>query len=137
MAQINVTRTLDTSTDTLWQLVRAFDVVPWIPGGEDAEIQGEGVGQLRIFGGPEGKVYERLEARDDDARSLTYTIPEGIPFPVTGYRSTMVVSDDGGRGQLSWTCEFEPAGATEEEAGKGVEQMYTVMMGWIEDHLKA
>jgi hypothetical protein len=133
MAETNVTRTLDTDPDNLWQVVRAFDDVRWIPGGENAEIRGEGVGQVRIFGGPDGKVHEHLEARDDQARSLTYTIPEGVPFPVTGYRATMVVSDDGGRGRLSWTCQFEPDGVSEAEAAGAIQQMYGVMIGWISD----
>ena len=56
---------------------------------------------------------------------------------MTGYRSTMVVTDDGGKGRLSWTCEFEPDGVSAEEAGKAIDGMYTVMMGWIEDSLKS
>ena len=137
MAETNVTRTLDTTPETLWEIVRAFDDVRWMPGGNDGcEVRGEGVGQVRIFDGPNGKIHEHLEARDDDARSLTYTIPEGIPFPVTGYRSTMIVSEDGGKGSLSWTCEFEPDGVTEAEAAGVVQQMYGVMIGWIEELLK-
>jgi len=136
VAEINVTRTLEAGTDALWAVVRAFDDTRWMPGGEDAEIRGKGIGQVRIFQGPNGAIHEHLEAVDDDARSLTYTIPQGIPFPVTGYRSTMVVSDDGGRGRLSWTCEFEPDGVSEAEASKTIETMYGVMVGWIDDLLK-
>jgi len=137
MPETNVTRTLDTTPDTLWGIVRAFDDVRWMPGGGDGcEIRGEGVGQVRIFDGPNGKIHEHLVARDDEAKSLTYTIPEGIPFPVTGYRSTMIVSDDGGQGSLSWTCQFEPDGVPEEEAAAAIGQMYDVMIGWIGDLLK-
>jgi len=137
MAEINVTRTLETTPAALWEIVRAFDDVRWMPdGGGGCEVEGEGVGQVRMFDGPNGKIHEHLVARDDAAQSLTYTIPQGIPFPVTGYRSTMVVSDDGGQGALSWTCEFEPDGATEAEAGAAVTQMYEVMIGWIADLLK-
>jgi hypothetical protein len=136
MAETNVTRTLDADPDALWNVVRDFGNVPWIPGGENAEIRGDGVGQVRIFDGPNGKVHEHLTARDDDARSLTYVIPEGVPFPVTGYTSTMVVSDDGGKGRLSWSCAFEPDGASEDEAAQAIQQMYGVMIGWIDDLLK-
>ena len=136
MPSANVTRTLDHAPDALWAVVRAFDQVGWIPGGDDGEIQGEGVGQVRIFGGPDGKIHEHLEARDDDTRTLVYTIPQGAPFPVTGYRATMVVTDDGGKGRLSWTCEFEPEGATVEEASQAIEGMYQVMIGWIDDWMK-
>ncbi len=83
MAEACVTRTLDVTPDALWGCVRAFGVVPWIPGGEHAEIRGEGIGQVRIIDRPNGKIHERLSSLDDGARTLTYTIPEGMPFPVT------------------------------------------------------
>jgi hypothetical protein len=133
MSQINVTQTLAADTDALWGVVRAFGEVGWIPGGESAEIQGEGPGMVRIFQGPKGAVHEKLESVDEAKRAVVYTIPQGIPFPVTGYRATMEVSDDGGKGRLSWTCEFEPDGVSAEEAGKTIETMYGVMMGWIDD----
>ena len=58
MAEINVTRTLEAGTDELWAVVRAFDDTRWMPGGEDAEIRGEGIGQVRIFQGPNGAIHE-------------------------------------------------------------------------------
>jgi len=135
MASIQVTKTLDAEPDALWALVRDFGNVPWIPGGENAEVRGSGPGMVRILQGPQGAIHEVLESIDDDARALVYTIPENVPFPVKGYRSTMRVSDDGGKGRLSWSCEFEPAGTTEQEAGKAIEGMYGVMIGWIDDQL--
>ena len=131
MAKINVTKELSVDAEALWNLVRDFGTTPWIPGGDDSEVKGEGPGMIRIFQGPNGSVHERLESVDEASRTLVYTIPEGIPFPVTGYRSTMECKGS----TLSWTCEFEPAGASEAEAGGGIEQMYGVMMGWITDHL--
>ena len=137
MASANVTKTLDVKTDALWNIVRDFGGVGWMPGGENAEVEGEGPGMVRIFVGPNGKIHEYLESVDDGSQTLVYTIPDNPPFPVTGYRATMVVSDDGGNGQLSWTCEFEPDGVSAEEAGGAVETMYGVMMGWIQDFANA
>ena len=137
MATANVTRTLDVSPDALWKCVEDFGGVGWMPGGgAGAEFEGSGVGMTRIFDGPNGKIRETLESVDEAGRSLVYVIPVGVPFPVTGYRATMTVSDDGGKGRLDWTCEFEPDGVTEDEARGAIEQMYGVMMGWIEDYLK-
>lgn len=133
MATINVTRTLRAPTARVWEVVRAFGDVRWIPGGENGEIRGSGPGMVRIFAGPDGKIHEYLESVDDATKTLVYTIPENPPFPVTGYRATMRVSDDGGNGRLSWTCEFAPAGASEGDAGKAIETMYGVMIGWIQD----
>ena len=73
---------------------------------------------------------------DEAGRSITYSIPEGTPFPVSSYCSTMTVSDAGGEAHLAWGCEFEPEGASAAEAGAAIEGMYGVMMGWIQDCLK-
>ena len=135
MPTVTVTRTLSAPTDRVWQVVRDFGDVRWIPGGENGEIRGKGPGMVRIFAGPNGKIREYLESVDDAKKTLVYTIPENPPFPVTGYRATMVVSDDNGKGELAWTCEFEPQGASAEEAGKAIETMYGVMIGWIQDLL--
>ncbi len=138
MAQAKVTKTLDATPAALWKCVEDFGNVGWLPGGgAGAELEGSGPGMTRILQGPDGKVRETLESVDADARSLTYVIPVGVPFPVTGYRATMQVSDDGGKGRLDWSCEFEPDGATEEEARAAIEAMYDVMLGWIQDFLSA
>ncbi len=137
MPQVMVTKTLSVPTQALWDLVRDFGNVSWIPGGSDGvKIEGEGPGMFRILQNPAGgEVHERLDKIDDANRSVTYSIPKGIPFPVSLYVATMTVRDDGGNGQLEWKCEFEPDGATEQEAGGGIEQMYGVMIGWIEETL--
>jgi hypothetical protein len=137
MAKVTVERTLSVPTRTLWEVVRDFGNVSWMPGGKDAaRFEGDGVGMFRILGNPEGgEVHERLDAVDEGAQSIQYSIPKGIPFPVTDYAATMVVSDDGGSGHLAWTCEFQPDGVPESEAAAIIEQMYGVMIGWIEESL--
>jgi hypothetical protein len=138
VALAKVTKTLDATPDALWKCVEDFGNVGWLPGGgAGAELEGSGPGMTRILQGPEGKIRETLESVDAAARSLVYVIPVGIPFPVTGYRATMRVTDDGGKGHLEWTCEFEPDGVSEDEARGGIENMYGVMIGWIQDYLNA
>ena len=138
MASIVVERTLAAPTEKVWAITRDFGNVGWIPGASDStRLEGSGVGMTRVMQNPEGgEIRETLVALDEAAHSATYTIPEGIPFPVSSYRATMTVTDDGGKGHLAWSCEFEPAGASEEEAGKAIEGMYQVMLGWIDDFLK-
>jgi len=92
MAEVTVTRTLDATPDALWKLVSDFGDLSWLPGGgAAAEFEGSGPGMVRVLVGPNGKIREQLESVDEAARSLTYTIPVGVPFPVTDYRAT----DDG------------------------------------------
>lgn len=136
MATTQVTRTLDGTPDALWRCVRAFGDLSWIPGNPKVEIRGEGVGQVRIIERPYGKVHERLTSLDDDARSLTYVVPEGNPFPVVDYEARMTVADDGGKGRLTWSCRFEPDGVSEEEVARGLRKRFRAVIDLIEAHVK-
>lgn len=121
--------------EKLWAAVRDFGSVGWIQGISDVKIVGSGPGMTRIFN---GAVHEKLESIDDARRTLTYTIPQGLPLPVKNYHSTMTVEASGaGRSQLTWTCRAEPDGVPEEQARQAVAGMYQVMIGWIRDYLKA
>jgi len=135
MARTEVSRTLDTTPDALWRCIRAFGDLSWAGGGLEVEVRGEGVGQVRIIDRPYGKVHEQLTSLDEDARSLTYTAPEGNPVPVTDYEARMTVSDDGGKGRLTWSCVFEPDGVSEEEAARDIQRRYGAVMRAIEAHL--
>ena len=138
MARAVVKQEISVPAETLWTLVADFGNVSWIPGGQNAKLEGRGPGMFRIFQGPKGEIHERLESVDDATRTLVYTIPKGIPFPVKSYRSTMKVAAAGkGRSQLEWICEAEPDGVTAQEAVKAIETVYGLMIGWIRDHLGA
>jgi len=135
MAELDVSRTLDATPEALWACIRAFDDLRWARGVQ-VEIRGEGVGQVRIVDRPYGKVHEQLTSLDEAARTLTYTVPIGLPFPVTDYEARMAVTEDGGRGRLSWSCRFEPDGASEDEIARGIEKKFLGAMRLIEDLLK-
>lgn len=135
MATARVARTLDTTPDALWRCVRAFGDLSWVPGNPVFEVRGEGVGQLRIIERPHGVVHEQLTSLDDDARTLTYVVPVGNPVPVTDYEARMTVSDDGGKGRLTWSCRFEPDGVSEREAAADLERRYRGAIAAMEHHL--
>ena len=133
MGKASVTQAMDVSADAVWAVVEDFGNIGWMPAGTQARVEGEGPGMARIIQGPDSSIREQLESCDATSRTLVYTIPEGVPFPVTGYRSTMKVDEAGDGCALTWSCEFEPAGASESEAQAAIEGMYTVMVGWIRD----
>jgi hypothetical protein len=138
MAEARVTRDLDVPADALWKLVAAFGDTSWMPAGAQITLHGSGPGMERRIAAGEGKVIrERLESVDEKSRTLVYTIPEGVPFPVKDYRATMRVRGDGAKSELDWSVSFEPAGASEADARKAIEGMYGVMIGWIEGRAKA
>ena len=135
MAVTQVARTIDTTPDALWQCVRAFGEVPWARGALKIEVRGEGVGQVRIVDLPSGTIHERLTSLDDDARSLTYDVPAGNPLAVTDYEARMAVTDDEGRGRLTWSCTFEPNGAGEDEVARDIQKRYGAAIKAIEAYL--
>ncbi len=137
MAVVKVSGEIAVSADKLWAVVRDFGNVGWIPGAGNVKLQGSGPGMIRFLGAKH-EIHEQLEKVDEAGRSIVYSIPVGIPFPVTGYRSTMKVSDAGpGRARLDWSAEIEPKGVPEAQAVGIIDGMYKTMIGWISDYLGA
>jgi Polyketide cyclase / dehydrase and lipid transport len=137
MATARVTRTLDVPADRLWKLVADFGDTSWMPGPPKVERVGSGPGMERRIQGPDKAIHERLESVDEKSRTLVYSIPVNVPFPVTDYRATMRVSAKGQGSELDWSVSFTPAGASEADARQAIEGMYGVMIGWIETRVKA
>jgi hypothetical protein len=138
MATARVTRALDVPADALWKLVASFGDTSWMPAGAKVTVHGSGPGmERRITAGPDKVIRERLEFADTASRTLVYTIPENVPFPVKDYRATMRVRAKGEGSELDWSVSFEPVGASEADARKAIEGMYGVMIGWIEARAKA
>lgn len=136
MAQVVVQEGIAVAPDKLWHLVADFGNAGWIPGGDSVRTEGKGPGMVRIFGSGSAEIRERLESVDQHTRSIVYTIPQGVPLPIKGYRATMTVRASGDQhSELEWMCTFEPNGATEADAKVQVENLYKMMIGWIRDYL--
>ncbi len=134
MGNATVKKSIPAPADKLWALVADFGDTSWMPGGGGSvEVQGSGPGMARIINAGDTKIREVLETCNAAERTLVYTIPEGVPFPVENYRSTMTVTGDENGSELEWTCSFEPNGATDAEATAMIEGMYGTMIGWISD----
>ena len=138
MGNARVTRELDVPADALWKLVAAFGDTSWMPAGAQVTLHGSGPGmERRIAAGPGKVIRERLEFVDAASRTLVYTIPHNVPFPVKDYRATMRVRAKGKGSELDWSVSFERVGASVADARKAIESMYGVMIGWMETRAKA
>jgi len=138
MASARVARTLDVPADALWKLVANFGDTSWMPGPPKVTLYSSGPGMERRIAAGEGKlIRERLEFVDAASRTLVYTIPHNVPFPVKDYRATMRVRAKGNASELDWSVTFEPVGASEADARKAIESMFGLMIGWIEARVKA
>ncbi len=139
MALATVRERIDLPAERVWSLVADFGDTSWMPGVAGVEVEGQGPGMARLVPAGDAKIREQLESIDPAARSLVYTIPENVPFPVEGYRSTMTVHAAGDDAcELEWSCEASPsAGEDRAAVAAAIEGMYKVMVGWIADRAKA
>ncbi len=138
MAKFGVTETLAFPIDTVWELLRDFGNVSWVPGlGGSVRVEGQGVGMSRFFGAPGAEIQETLLAFDESGKTFSYEIPNNLPLPLDQYLATVQLTDLGsGQTQIEWSCEANPTG-TMEEAQEAVHGMYTMMIGWLGDALRA
>jgi hypothetical protein len=136
MAQTSVTEEIDRPAAEVWAVLRDFGNVPWMPGGDQATVEGSGVGMVRVLVG--GAVRERLERVDEAAMELSYTIPLGMPVPVDDYYATVRVRALGDSScAVDWGCRFSPRDGSAEEMAAQIDQLYGMLIGWVRDHVRA
>lgn len=123
MATASVSIIVPTPADQVWNLIGGFDSLPdWLPYIPQSTLS-EG-GRVRHLANPDGDaIVERLEAFDQADRSYTYSILQA-PFPVSDYRSTLRVVEQGDGSRIDWSGEFTPVGVSNEEASALFEGIY-------------
>jgi hypothetical protein len=137
MASVHVKERLEVPAQRVWERISDFGDTSWFQGLTKAEVEGRGPGMVRkLYAGDGPPIEERLESVDAGARTLRYTIPKGIPFPISDYRATMRVRETGAAAsELEWSCELTPKGIPEAQAVAMLEGMYRTMIGWLRDAL--
>lgn len=119
MSKVSSKTKLDKSATAVWDVIGGFNALPdWHPAVEKSELaDGGSTRKLSLAGG--GEIVEELTAEGD--KSYSYRIASG-PLPVSNYRSTVKVTDDGDGCTVEWSSEFDPVGpaADAENAMKGV-----------------
>jgi len=123
MAKVSMSTPLGVTADQVWKLIGGFNALPdWHPAVEKSELEQAGqVRRLSLMGG--GEIVERLESVSDNERVYSYRIESG-PLPVSGYKSTIRVRDDGGKATVEWSSEFTPKGASEQDAVAAIQGVY-------------
>ncbi|MFQ5626790.1 MAG: SRPBCC family protein [Methyloligellaceae bacterium] len=123
MAKVSMSTDLNVSADQVWKLIGGFNALPdWHPAVEKSELTEQGQTRtLSIAGG--GTIVEKLEKVDDSARTYSYSIVDS-PLPVANYTATIKVSGEGDNSTIEWSSDFEPAGASAEEAMQAIQGVY-------------
>lgn len=114
MTQVTRSHEYAASADDMWRRIGDFNGLSgWHPAVVSSDV-GEGEGSRVLVLADGGQIFETKTS--GDAHSYGYRIDEG-PLPVADYSSVLSVDDrEGGGCEVSWSAEFEAAGATEEEA---------------------
>jgi hypothetical protein len=116
------TATSASSADSVWAKVGDFcGVANWLPGLKCA-LSADG--KTRTLTTDQGAVIvERLESRDDAARSYSYTIIGG-PLPVANYHSTITVFPAGAGSSIVWSGKYDAKGVSDADAKKVIDGIY-------------
>jgi hypothetical protein len=119
MGSVKVVETVNASADRVWELFRDFGGITRFSQGIDScTVEGEGLGAVRtITMGGGLKLQERLEAFDDDGRTLSYAIIGDHPLPFDNYLSTIKVADQGDACTVEWSSTYDPKGAEDQASG--------------------
>ncbi|MGI9305637.1 MAG: SRPBCC family protein [Gammaproteobacteria bacterium] len=125
MTTVSMKTDLNVPADQVWEIVGRFNALPdWHPAVEKSELEDGGkLRRLSLVGG--GSIVERLEQLDEEEQLYRYSIIES-PLPVANYSATLRVkpSKDGKGCSVEWSSDFNPAGASLEEATKAIQGVY-------------
>jgi len=139
MATVEERIEIPAAADAVWQTVRDFGAIDeYVAPIERATLDGSGVGAERTLTLADGgQVVERLDARDDEARTLRYSIVEA-PLPVKGYEGTMSVEAVGASSCIvRWASTFDVVDAPEEEVTSTFAELYAVGLDGLKERYGA
>lgn len=138
MLDIELIRDIDYPAEKVWSVLEDFGNMAWT-GALRVEVIGEGVGMTRrvMVEGME-PIDEVLESMDTANMTFTYTIPRGMPLPVTDYRAGARVERlDGGAARVIWSCTCNSAdpNLNEKDVQGLLKDAYSGMLDGLEAHL--
>ena len=126
--------------DKVWAVVRDFGRLDeWLPPVVGCETDRDGIGALRTLTLADGAVVvERLEAHDDAARTLTYSMADAGSMPLVDYVSTIAVrANPDGTATMRWSGSFGVSGADEAEVVASIEGLYRSGLDSVAEKLAA
>jgi carbon monoxide dehydrogenase subunit G len=98
-AEIDINR----PADDVWAVVGDFGGIgEWMPGIDSCRVEGDN----RILETMGMTITEALVARDDAARSLTYSIVGGVP--IESHRAVITVTPTGDTSHVTWEVDARP-----------------------------
>jgi mxaD protein len=103
MAEGSVNVSVGAPADEVWKTVGDFGGIgEFFPGIESFRLEGDD----RVIGMFGMEIRERLISRDDAARTLTYSVIEGVP--IDSHTATISVEPEGDGSRVTWSYAVTP-----------------------------
>jgi hypothetical protein len=135
---VHVQRDLAHPAQRVWGILGDFGNMSWTVGTERVEIIGEGPGMIRrlYMPGLSEPIDEVLESIEPAARSYSYTIPRGLPMPISNYLAKVRLEElPSGGCRVHWSATGDAVGVSGDEAAAILDGAYAQLLGWLEDAL--
>ncbi len=95
--------TVDAAPDVVWEKVGDFGgIADFFHGIESFRLEGDD----RIIGMFGMEIRERLVSKDDAARSITYSVVDGVP--IEKHSATITVEAEGDGSKVTWSYDVTP-----------------------------
>ena len=130
MVDLVVVKQIEASADAVWALLGNFGDMSWVPGADNVELIGEGVGMTRRINIPglDSPIDEILSAKDDAAMTFSYTIPKNAVIPFDDYTASVSVTSEGAGTRVDWACSFDEGEMPAEDAKNMISGSYSNML---------
>ena len=103
MGQRNAEIDINGSPDAVWAVAGDFGGIGgWMPGMDSCRVEGEN----RILETMGMTITEKLVAKDDAARAITYSIVDGVP--IESHEATVTVTASGDGSHVTWVVDAAP-----------------------------
>ncbi len=140
MVEVKLERDLDFPAARVWAVLEDYGNMEWAMGPPRVEVIGEGIGMIRrILMDGMDPIDEVLESMDPDTMSLSYSIPRGLPLPLTDYRSSARLEElpEGGT-RVYWSCQCTPTdpGMSEADTESLMQGTYNALLDSLEEFLR-
>jgi len=132
MVSVVVEKEIPVPAEKVWALLADFGDISW-SGMTNVVVEGEGVGMTRrIIVGEGQEALERLDARDAEQMTFTYSILSGNAMPINNIQGSPKVSVvDDQNCILSWTITGAEEGISESEAQEMLSGFYSGLLGVV------
>ena len=142
MIDVTVTRKIAADINKVWSILENFGDLSWIPGADNVEVSGQGVGMTRHIIMPGiPPINETLESLDAKNKTLSYSIPKNEIIPFDNYVADVSLTVIGGNADgnadknathVNWHCSFDAGDMPEADARAAIEGNYGMILDGLE-----